>query len=96
MRDHYKARDVAVASGYTEPQATGLRKYCPRCERGGWIFLLDGPRALIVWDGPTRLAPEDQEALASGKIDLDACKPEDVFDPSFGCGTCNGDKRVDW
>lgn len=97
MREHTEARRVATQYGTPEPRATGLRKYCPRCDRGGWVFLIDAG-AVIIWDGPTLV---DEQHLRDhheffGDIDVDVCSPVEVFRPWFGCGTCKGMKRDHW
>lgn len=59
----------------------GLRKQCPRCLRGGWVFVsTENPRhAAIVWDGRPR------SGFVSG-VDVDLCDVSELFRSNFGCG----------
>lgn len=62
---------------------TGLKKVCPRCGRAGWVFLFSygadiERRAAIVWEGAARGGAKP--------ADIDTCRPEEMFRPTFGCG----------
>lgn len=84
-----EAREVFRADYQSEKSAlkirdTGLMKVCPRCHRRGWIFLFSygaaENRSAVVWEG---------KALGGKRAaDIDGCRPDELFRPTFGCGVC--------
>lgn len=79
MRTHEEAHNIAKST-HEMASRTGLRKMCPRCHRGGWVFVED-KSAIIVWDGEAR-----GYKTGGAPVDTDLCDKDGLFVKTFGCG----------